>query len=101
LVAGYDKTPSLLTTQLQQEGISVYFDENPAFVAAHFTQENTLVVFTPAVPSEHQGFQYFRKNDFKILKRAETRKKFLKSLKNLGTYSHIFTNFKSDFMPLR
>jgi len=70
-VAGYDKTPSHLTTQLQTEGMSVVFEENPDLIPNNFVRDNTLVVFTPAVPTEHLGWQYFKKNDFKILKRAE------------------------------
>ncbi|KOY84619.1 UDP-N-acetylmuramate--alanine ligase [bacterium 336/3] len=70
-VSGYDKTPSQLTTQLQEEGMSIVFDETPNLIPSNFLRENTLVVFTPAVPTEHLGWQYFKKNDFKILKRAE------------------------------
>jgi len=70
-VAGYDKTPSQLTKQLQDEGMQIVFDEAPNLIPTNFLPQNTLVVFTPAVPTEHAGWQYFKKNDFKILKRAE------------------------------
>jgi UDP-N-acetylmuramate--alanine ligase len=70
-VAGYDKNASPLTQQLQNEGMQVVFEEDPKLIPTHFTPANTLVVFTPAIPTEHQGWQYFKKNDFKILKRAE------------------------------
>ncbi|MCU0438603.1 MAG: UDP-N-acetylmuramate--L-alanine ligase [Raineya sp.] len=70
-VTGYDKTPSQLTNQLQEEGIPIVFDENPILIPPNFSRDNTLVVFTPAIPMEHLGLQYFKKNDFKILKRAE------------------------------
>lgn len=71
-VAGYDKTPSLLTESLAQEGIEIIFEEKTEGLPANLSSEDSLIVFTPAVPSENILLQYFRKNDFVVLKRAET-----------------------------
>lgn len=70
-VAGYDKTATFLTQSLQKEDITITFDEDPALIPQDFNAHNTLVVVTPAIPAEHLAWQYFKKNDFIILKRAE------------------------------
>jgi UDP-N-acetylmuramate--alanine ligase len=70
-VAGYDRTPSDLTAALQQEGVHIDFDENPALIPDYCRDpERTLVVYTPAVPDSHKGLTYFRENGFEVLKRA-------------------------------
>lgn len=70
-VAGYDRTPSDLTRALEQEGVHIDFDEDPALIPDYCRDpERTLVVYTPAVPAEHQGLTYFRNNGFEVLKRA-------------------------------
>jgi UDP-N-acetylmuramate--alanine ligase len=71
-VAGYDKTPSTLTHQLEAEGIAVHYEEDAAAIPVEFLNPlNTLVVRTPAVPEEHAELRFFRKGGFKILKRAQ------------------------------
>lgn len=71
LVAGYDKTPSPLTEQLQKEGIEIFFDDAATAIPEPFTHASqTLVILTPAVPMEHRGFSWFREKGFTILKRA-------------------------------
>lgn len=70
-VAGYDRTPSDLTAALQQEGADIVFDENPNLIPTDFRNpENTLVVYTPAVPDSHLGLKWFRDNGFEVVKRA-------------------------------
>ena len=70
-IAGYDRTPSDLTAALQQEGVHIDFDEDPALIPDYCRDpERTLVVYTPAVPDSHKGLTYFRENGFEVLKRA-------------------------------
>ena len=70
-IAGYDRTPSDLTQALQQEGVHIDFDEDPALIPDYCRDpERTLVVYTPAVPATHQGLTYFREHGFEVLKRA-------------------------------
>jgi UDP-N-acetylmuramate--alanine ligase len=70
-VAGYDRTPSDLTHALEQEGVHIDFDEDPALIPDYCRDpERTLVVYTPAVPASHKGLTYFRENGFEVLKRA-------------------------------
>ncbi|MBR5087446.1 MAG: UDP-N-acetylmuramate--L-alanine ligase [Muribaculaceae bacterium] len=70
-VAGYDRTPSELTAALQQEGVEIVFDEDPSLIPDYCRdKDSTLVVYTPAVPSDHKGLCYFRDNGFEVVKRA-------------------------------
>ena len=72
VVAGYDKTPSDLTRQLEKEGMLIHYEENVEEIPhACKNPENCLVIYTPAIPEEHQELQYFRKNGFEIQKRAQ------------------------------
>ncbi len=70
-VAGYDRTPSDLTRALEQEGVHIDYDEDPALIPDYCRDpERTLVVYTPAVRDTHQGLTYFREHGFEVLKRA-------------------------------
>jgi UDP-N-acetylmuramate--alanine ligase len=72
VVAGYDKTPSDLTRQLEKEGLLIHYEENVEEIPqACKNPENCLVIYTPAIPEEHQELQYFRNNGFEIQKRAQ------------------------------
>ncbi|MCL5130061.1 MULTISPECIES: UDP-N-acetylmuramate--L-alanine ligase [unclassified Algibacter] len=72
LVAGYDKTQTAITDSLVELGVQVHFDDDIKQIDSVFlNSENTLVVYTPAVPKGHLELNYFRKNDFKVLKRSE------------------------------
>jgi UDP-N-acetylmuramate--alanine ligase len=70
-VAGYDKTPSEITENLQNEGISITFNEGVETIPENFKNKNSvLVVYTPAIPKEHQGFNYFKEQGFQLIKRS-------------------------------
>ena len=71
-VAGYDRTALHITDALSAEGAEICFDESPALIPDYCkSPENTLVVYTPAVPESHEGFSFFRENGFEIVKRAK------------------------------
>jgi UDP-N-acetylmuramate--alanine ligase len=69
-VLGYDRTPSMLTRQLEQEGIVVQYDDVLDIVRT-LDLSSTLVVRTPAVPEDTPVYAYLREAGFSILKRAE------------------------------
>lgn len=72
VVAGYDKTPSNLTHQLEKEGMVIHYEEDIAEIPhACKNPKTTLVVYTPAVPSQHQELVFFRENGFEVEKRAQ------------------------------
>lgn len=71
-VAGYDRTPSELTQKLNEEGAAIHYEENTALIPDDFKQpETTLIIYTPAIPANHQELTYFRENGFEIQKRAQ------------------------------
>lgn len=71
-VAGYDRTPSPLTTQLEAEGIAIHFEDDPALIDKAFGDlADTLVVYTPAIPADHREWAWFRERGFEIVKRSE------------------------------
>lgn len=70
-VAGYDRSPSELTRHLEEEGAILTFTDDENAIPAEFRDpENTLVVYTPAVPETNKVLSYFRHNGFEIIKRA-------------------------------
>ena len=72
VVAGYDKTPSKLTEQLEKEGMLIHYEENVDEIPhACKKPASTLVVYTPAIPQEHKELVYFRENNFDVEKRAQ------------------------------
>ena len=71
VVLGYDKTQTELTAELQKEGIDLHFEDNVSKIPNFLTPENTLVIFTPAVPKDHTEYLYFLDNGFQVMKRSE------------------------------
>ena len=71
-VGGYDKTPSELTNKLIEEGAKIHYSEDVEAIDECFKQkESTLVVYTPAIPSDHKELVFFRNNGFDVQKRAQ------------------------------
>ena len=69
-VTGYDKTPSELTYALENEGIEVHYEDNIDFIPKNV--ENTLVVYTPAIPKDMGELVYVQKNGYRVIKRSRT-----------------------------
>ncbi|WP_321309838.1 UDP-N-acetylmuramate--L-alanine ligase [Marinifilum fragile] len=71
-VFGYDRTSTKLTGELIEEGIKITFEDDLDTIPNEFlNKENTLIVFTPAIPKDHQQLSYFRLNRFTIMKRSQ------------------------------
>ena len=73
-VTGYDRTPSPLTKELEQEGITIIYDDSVEewrLKIGELNPAHTLVVRTPAVPEDSALFAYLREKKFDIRKRAE------------------------------
>ncbi|EGN55898.1 UDP-N-acetylmuramate--L-alanine ligase [Hallella multisaccharivorax DSM 17128] len=72
VVAGYDRTPSTLTKQLEKEGMLIHYDENLEEIP-HACKDKAacLVVYTAAIPSTHKELTWFRDNGFEVQKRAQ------------------------------
>ncbi len=70
-VAGYDRTPTPLTSELEAEGISITFTDDVSEIPDDFrTPQGTQVVYTPAIPADNAILSYFRDNGFTVEKRA-------------------------------
>ncbi len=79
VVAGYDRTPSALTRDLEREGALVHYEDSVAAIPEPCRDpQTTLVIYTPAIPESHSELQFFRAGGFDIQKRAQV----------LGTLTH-------------
>ena len=72
VVAGYDKTPSDLTHQLEKEGMLIHYEENVDEIPhACRDPKSCLVIYTPAIPKEHKELVFFNEGGFTVEKRAQ------------------------------
>ena len=73
-VAGYDRTPSHLTGELEAEGAAVHYEDDVRLIPEGFLDpKKTMVVYTPAVPQDHGEYRYFREHGFCVEKRSQMR----------------------------
>jgi UDP-N-acetylmuramate--alanine ligase len=86
-VAGYDKTSTTLTSQLEQEGIKCHFNDDVSLlknILADYKKEEVLVILTPAIPKDHSGFQYLVENNYQVLKRSQVLGEITKQFKTIA-----------------
>lgn len=71
-VAGYDRTETELTRALASEGVDVHYDDSISLIPSDFRNNpaDTLVIYTPAIPSDHNELNYLIANGFKVIKRS-------------------------------
>ena len=95
VVAGYDRTSCELTEELRAEGADIHYEDNPDLIPeACKDKDNTLVVYTPAIPATHKELTFFRENGFDIQKRAQVLGTLTRSMKGLcvaGTHGKTTT----------
>ncbi len=94
-VGGYDRTACPLTEKLREEGALIHYTDNPeAIPEACRNRAHTLVVYTPAIPSDHKELTWFRTNGFEVQKRAQVLGTLTRSMKGLcvaGTHGKTTT----------
>jgi len=66
-VSGYDKTETVLTKELEKSGIEIHYEENISLIPV----DVDLVVYTPAVPNDHEELVYYRARGYKVVKRSD------------------------------
>jgi UDP-N-acetylmuramate--alanine ligase len=66
-VAGYDKTPTTLTNSLVEEGIQIHFEDD----LNQIDKEATVIVYTPAIPADHKELNFYRDNNYLVVKRSD------------------------------
>jgi UDP-N-acetylmuramate--alanine ligase len=74
-VAGYDRVSTYLTNELIKEGAIIHYNDDPEEIPSRFCDktlsDSTLVVVTPAIPHDNIELNFFRDNNFRILKRSQ------------------------------
>lgn len=71
-VGGYDRVKTELTTQLEREEMWIHYEDNLKAIPAEFLDKtSTLIVFTPAIPKNHEELNHFQKKGFDVKKRSE------------------------------
>lgn len=75
-VSGYDKTSTLLTQQLEEEGIRIHYAED----LNQIDKTADLVVYTPAIPAAHKELVYYRENGFEVVKRSDVLQEITREL---------------------
>jgi UDP-N-acetylmuramate--alanine ligase len=78
-VEGYDKTPTALTRELEEEGIGIHYEDNVNLVP----KDADIVVFTPAIPADHKEFLFYKQNGYKVVKRSDVLEIITKSSFNI------------------
>lgn len=66
-VSGYDKTETALTKLLTTEGISIHYEDSIDLV----DKEAQIIVYTPAVPKDHKGLNYYQQHNYTVVKRSD------------------------------
>ncbi len=70
-VAGYDRMQTVLTDNLQAEGIDVHFEDDVRNIPTSWNPENTIAIYTPALPDDHKELEWFRTQAIGLFKRAK------------------------------
>jgi len=109
-VGGYDKTETVLTKKLVEEGVEIHYEDDLSLVDDAFkNKNNTLVIITPAIPKDHSEWNFFKNEGFELLKRSQVLGRITESNKSVGVagthgkttissmISHIFKYCKVPF----
>lgn len=96
VAAGYDKTPTALTKQLEREGMLIHYEDSVELIP-HVCRDpkSCLVIYTPAIPSTHSELNFFFEGGFETLKRAQVLGTLTRSHKGLcvaGTHGKTSTS---------
>src|SRR5665647_2193703 len=66
IVSGYDKTATPLCRQMESEGIAIHYEDDVNLL----DKDAGLVIFTPAIPQDHNELNYYKENHYEIAKRS-------------------------------
>jgi len=67
VVTGYDKTRTALTDELEKEGIKITFEDS----LGTLDKNAELIIYTPAIPKDHQQYNWYLDNNYRLLKRSQ------------------------------
>ncbi|UYQ93472.1 UDP-N-acetylmuramate--L-alanine ligase [Chitinophaga horti] len=75
-VTGYDRTSTVLTRQLEAEGISIHYTDDVNLL----DKATNLVVYTPAIPAAHTELTWYRDNAYEVVKRSDVLQEITRDL---------------------
>src|SRR5262249_3415542 len=81
-IHGYDKTPTSITDELIKEGINIHFEDDISKIPSKILTSDhseTLIIYTPAIPSDHAEFNYLKQQGYPVMKRSEVRGQITKN----------------------
>lgn len=90
-VSGYDKTKTTLTSQLEREGIAIHYEDSVEKVS----KKTDVIVYTPAIPGDHQELNWYKKNGYTLWKRSDLLQRITESSLNIciaGTHGKTTTS---------
>jgi len=90
-VSGYDKTRTALTQQLEKQGVNIHYEDQ----IENVDKEATVVVYTPAIPGDHQELNWYKQNGYTIWKRSDLLQRITDSSLNIciaGTHGKTTTS---------
>ena len=90
-VSGYDKTKTALTTQLEEQGMFIHYEDSIDRV----NKKADVIVYTPAIPGDHQELNWYKKNGYTIWKRSDLLQRITESSLNIciaGTHGKTTTS---------
>ncbi|XCI75874.1 MAG: UDP-N-acetylmuramate--L-alanine ligase [Flavobacteriales bacterium] len=71
VVSGYDRTPTVLTWQMEKEGIPITYQDSPDILPIWLGPKHSLIIYTPAMSKDNQQWQLLRAQSYLIKKRSE------------------------------
>ena len=84
-VSGYDRSHNMYTDELEQIGIPIHYTDDTSWLSTSpMKPENTLAIYTPAIPHDHLELCYLREHGYRILKRAEALGEIAKGYQTLA-----------------
>ena len=108
-VGGYDLTKTDITETLEKNGIEINYKDELNSIPSQFTNQDVIVIFTPAVTTKNRQLGFFKSQGNPIFKRAEflgiLTKKF-KTIAIAGTHgktttaaivTHLFYKTRQSF----
>src|SRR6185437_16695286 len=79
VVSGYNKTPTPLSRQLEEEGMKIHYEDNIDLI----DKNAQLIIYTPAIPKDHKELNYFKEHNYELAKRSDVLEQITKSSFNI------------------
>jgi UDP-N-acetylmuramate--alanine ligase len=79
-VGGYDRTSTELSKELEEEGMEIHYEDNPDLIPEKYRDPLTsLIIYTAAIPSKQKELNYFKRENFRVIKRSVALGEIVKS----------------------